>query len=160
MGIAERLRGGKAFKTGLITVKFKGKSLASLRFQIQRGVTTEDISDSENNPARRSIHSLSVPFNLDYFLFTGNTVISRGWARGLDQLALEKFSPPRNYYRSRRNELTELRFHVPLLLSETTDQRFSARVPRERNVAYNPSVRGWNRCGKIEIRKKIQLAPQ
>lgn len=30
MGIAERLRGGKAFKTGLITVKFKGKSLASL----------------------------------------------------------------------------------------------------------------------------------
>lgn len=83
------IKGGKAFKTGLITVKFKGKSLASLRFQIQRGVTTEDISDSENNPARRSIHSLSVPFNLDYFLFTGNTVISRGWARGLDQLALE-----------------------------------------------------------------------
>lgn len=62
----ERLTKKKPFKTGLITVKFKSKSLPSPRFQIRGGVTTQDISDSENNqPPPRAIHSLSVPFNLD-----------------------------------------------------------------------------------------------
>lgn len=64
----------KRLETGLITVKFKGKCLVE---------KSREALPPKTFPAVKIIAArFAVPFNLDYFLFTGNTVISRarvGW---------------------------------------------------------------------------------
>lgn len=79
--------------------------------------------DRENNSRDSNV---AVPFNLEYFLFTGKGYnFASRWSRE-SAGARNKFSPPRNY--CWRNELTEP--SSSFRLSKTTDQRFPSCMSR------------------------------